>query len=122
MHRLAFTLPEVGLNEVGGLVYLEDGFLVLRVVEKMLGLSEGEPHVIKVEPSAIAALFAEKKLFGMRLVIRPKKPSLLDLVPGDHATQLELRIKRSARADLADFIRAFDALPTTPPHFLEEPS
>jgi hypothetical protein len=111
MHRIAFTLPEDGLHEVGGVVYLEDGFLVIRVEKKLLGLGDGDPHVIKVEPSAIAAITTQRRFLRKDLlVIRPKKPSLLDLVPGKHESTLKLRTKRSARVEVEALLAALYAL------------
>lgn len=100
MNRLAFTLPDVGLREIKGFVYVDDGYLVLEVQNALLGVLDVEKERIKVEPNALEDLHIKRGLIKDRLVLKPKRVDLLDLVPGDHRVAVELRIWRKHRDDL----------------------
>ncbi|GAB5518018.1 MAG: hypothetical protein RhofKO_02690 [Rhodothermales bacterium] len=110
MNRIAFTLPEVGLREVKGLVYIDEGFLVIQVKNVLLGLVDEEKDTIKVEPPALVSVHIKRGLIWDRLVIRPKKMDLLDIVPGDHKNTVELRVLRKYRRDLERLVDEYDAV------------
>jgi hypothetical protein len=110
MNRIKFTLPEVGLREISGLVYLEDGYLVLKVEDALMGEFDVDEEIIKVEPQALEYVRMRTGLLRDRLVIKPKRATLLDLVPGKHESTLELRIWRTKREKLEDLVEAFRTL------------
>lgn len=100
MNRVAFSLPDVGLREIRGLVFVDEEFLVLRIEDSLVGLADKKTHVIKLLPSALEDVSVRRGLASDRLVIRPKRSELLDIVPGQHASALELKIKKKHGADL----------------------
>ena len=108
MNRIEFTLPDVGLQEIQGLVWFEDGYLMIEVNNKLLGLVETDSEVIKIEPNALRDIYIRHRLFKDRLVLEPKKSDLLDALPGKHANDVQLKIWRSKRSQvnrlIADFI------------------
>jgi len=110
MHRIKFTLPDVGLREISGMVYLEDGYLVLRVEDALMGEIDVEEEIIKIEPQALEYVRLRTGLFKDRLVIKPKRAKLLDLVPGKHESTLDLRVWRTKREQVEDLVEAFRAL------------
>ena len=108
MNRIAFTLPNVGimeLHEVEGIIWLEDGFLVIQVKRKLLGMMEDEPEMVKIEPSALRDIYLKRRMFKDRLVLVPKKRDLLDSLPGKHVSDVRLRIWRSKRGQVEQLIR-----------------
>lgn len=110
MNRVAFTLPDVGLREIRGMAYVDEGFLVLRIEDKLLGLIDPEKHVVKIEPGALRDVRVKKGLFRDRLVIEPKGMELLDLIPGEHPVAVELRVKRKFRPYLMGLFEEIEAL------------
>jgi hypothetical protein len=110
MNRLSFTLPDVGLREVKGMVFIEDGFLVLKLENALLGMVDAQRETIKIDPNALLEFSLKRGVFRDRLVLRPRRVELLDAVPGDHASAVELRIKRRYRYEARGLLAEFDAL------------
>lgn len=110
MNRVPFTLPDVGLREVRGMVYVEDGFLILRIQNALMGLLDTETDVVKIEPSALETLYVRHGLFRDRLVLQPKRKELLDVVPGEHANTIALRVKRKNRLALLRLMAEYEHL------------
>lgn len=98
MDRIPFTLPDVGLREVKGFAYLDDEFLVIEVESAVLGLTDRERTTVKVAPSALQSVHFRPGLFRDRLLVVPEKVDLLNTIPGDHATEVALRVPRKHRA------------------------
>ena len=97
MDRIPFSLPEVGLREIKGFAYLDDEFLVIEVESALLGLADRERTTVKVAPSALESVRFTRGLFRDRLRLKPEKVDLLRTIPGDHATEIALRIPRKYR-------------------------
>ena len=110
MSRVPFTLPDVGLREIKGMISVEDGYLEIRVNSKILGLIDEDVEVIKIEPSAIVLVQIKNGLFRNKLIITPKKSELLDLIPGDHAASVSFRIKNKYRTELAVLVAQLNQL------------
>lgn len=110
MLRIPFSLPDVGLREVNGLVYVEDGYLKIRLKDAFLGEFDEDRRTIQVEPDALRSLDLRRGLLRDRLVIVPWRSELLEAVPGEHANAVELRVRRKHRADLEALIDDFDRL------------
>jgi hypothetical protein len=110
MHPIDFSLPDVGLREINGTVYVQDGFLVLHLRNALLGAVDVEKDLIKIEPQALEELYIRYGVFKDRLVIRPKQATLLDLVPGEHDLVIQLRVWRTARPDLEQLVGTFETL------------
>jgi hypothetical protein len=100
MNRVPFSLPDVGLREIRGLAFVDDEFLVLRIENSFAGLADKKTHVIKMLPSALEEVSVRRGLASDRLIIRPKRSELLDIIPGQHASALELKVKKKHGADL----------------------
>ena len=107
MNRVKFTLPDVGLREISGMVSLEDGFVVLKLKSAIVGLLDEKNQTVKIEPSALLELRIKRGLIHDILILRPKKIDLLDVVPGDHPTYIKLKVKRKYREELDLLVRAF---------------
>ena len=110
MNRLEFTLPDVGLREIEGLVWVEDGFLVIQMSNKLFGLVDEDKELIKIEPSALRDIRIQKRPFKDRLVLAPKRHDLLDAIPGNHANDVRLKIWRTKRNQTEQLIIDVKAL------------
>lgn len=110
MNRLEFTLPDVGLREIGGLVWVEDGFVVIQLSNKLIGLVDEEKDIIKIEPTALRDIRIQKRPFKDRLILAPKRRDLLDAIPGKHANDVRLRIWRTKRSKTEQLIIDVKAL------------
>jgi len=110
MNRIEFTLPEVGLREVEGFVWIEDGYLVLEVTDKLLGLVDSDTNLIKIEPNALTDLHIKYRPFKDSLVLSPKKIDLLEAVPGKHASSVQLKIWKTKRKQVMELVAEFKAI------------
>jgi hypothetical protein len=110
MHRVAFSLPDVGLRELRGLAYIEDEFLVLRIEDTLAGLMDKKVSTIKILPAALKSVDIHRGLTKDRLVLRPNRSELLDAIPGEHPVALELRVKKKYSRDLDDLLAAYHRL------------
>jgi hypothetical protein len=100
MNRVPFSLPDVGFREIRGLAFVDDEFLVLKIEDSFAGFADKNTHVIKMLPSALEDVSVRRGLASDRMIIRPKRSELLDIVPGQHASALELKVKKKHAADL----------------------
>jgi len=110
MNRIKFTLPSVGLlelTEVEGVVWVEDGFLVLEIKQSLAGLVNTDSEVVKIEPDALKEIYLQRRLFKDRLVLVPKKTDLLNAIPGKHISDVQLRIWRTKRFQIERLIEEF---------------
>ena len=95
-----FRLPDthLGLTENRGLLYLENDYLVLEVRSGMSGgLAQHEPQITKVELAALREIQHVRRHRRDRILVYPKKPALLDLMPGVHKEALTLSVHRRHR-------------------------
>lgn len=109
LNRVAFTLPDVGLREIKGLAYVEDGWLVLKVEDGLLGVMDVERKEVRIEPGALADVHVRRGLLSDRLVLTPRRAALLDAIPGTHRVSVDLIVSRKYRGDLerlCDDVRA----------------
>ena len=99
MVSIPFEISEVhaGFSEAKGIVRIEDEFLVIQVQIVTMGLFKQKPEIIKIEFAAIDEIRLEKRLISDRLYIRPKRLKLLEVVPGKHAMEVKLKIRRKHR-------------------------
>lgn len=110
MDRTPFKLPDNGLDEVYGFVYLDDEFLVIDLRTSMAGIGKEHRELIKLAPNALAEIRFTTGLFHDKLHIQPNRFDLLDMVPGKHEREVALRIPRKHRTlaeDLAEDIKAW---------------
>ena len=95
-----FSISTDGLDEITGFAYLEGEFLVLDVNVAFLGLGSKQKERVKVAPSALARIEAQKRIGGrVRLVLHPSTPDLYDAVPGPHKGLIKLNVPRKHRED-----------------------
>ena len=99
MISIPFEISEVhaGFSEAKGILRMEDEFLVFQVQIVTLGMFKQKPEIIKIEFSAIDEIRHERRLVSDRLYVRPKRVQLLDVMPGKHAIEVKLKIKRKYR-------------------------
>lgn len=90
------------------MVYVADGYLVLKIQNAFLGEFDVEKEVVKIEAAALKDVWIKKGLFRDRLVLEPKRMELLDLIPGEHRTALELRVWRRYRDDLVRLVEEYE--------------
>lgn len=105
MKPIPFTLPDVGLREIEGKVYLEDGFLVIHIKDALFGEFDKEKRQIRIEPSTLTQVRIDRGVVRDRLVLRPEDNRLLDAIPGDYDLEIELRIWRNRRGDVLTLVR-----------------
>lgn len=110
MIRVPFNLPDVGLREVEGMIWVEDGLIIIELKNKLFGLIDEDTNLIKIEPAALRDVQLKRRPFKDRLILAPKKRDLLDAVPGKHANDVQLRIWRSKRRDTERLLIAIEAL------------
>ena len=110
MNRISFTLPDVGLKEFKGLAYVEDGDLVLKISTSYIGLIKAGEEVIKVEPGALEELRIKRGWFRDKLILKPWHAELLDMIPGEHRAQIELKVQRKQRKELEGLVQEYDPL------------
>jgi hypothetical protein len=110
MTRISFTLPDVGLRELRGTAHVEDGFLVINIEDALLGLADAQRTTLKVAPEALSDVRIDRGLFRDKLIVEPKRASLLDAVPGTHRSDLRLRVSRKQRRDLERLLEDVERL------------
>jgi hypothetical protein len=100
MNRVAFTLPDVGLREIKGMAYVDDGWLVLKVQDGLLGVLDVEKKEVRIEPAALEDIRIRRGLLYDKLVLTPRRVDLLDAIPGEHRVSVDLSVWRRHRRDL----------------------
>jgi len=107
MNRIPFKLPDDGLRELKGLVYIDEGYLIVKVESALFGLLDKDEETVKIEPGALEDLQIKRGTFKDRLVIKPLGVELLDAIPGDHVDEVILKVSRKRRAKLEDLVEKF---------------
>ena len=107
MNRIPFTLPDDGLRELKGLVYIDEGFLIVKVESSLFGLLDKQKETVKIEAGALEDLRIKRGPFKDRLVIRPLGVELLDAIPGNHIDEVILRVNKWQHAKLKDLVQKF---------------
>lgn len=110
MARIPFTLPDVGLKEVKGLVFVDSGQLVVRIEASYLGMIDADKEELRLDPGELDDLEIKSGLFRDRLVITPWDIEVLDRIPGLHSSTLDLRIWRKHRSDLRKLVDDFERI------------
>ncbi|HUF08962.1 MAG TPA: hypothetical protein VMO47_06565 [Rhodothermales bacterium] len=110
MSRIPLRLPDVGLNEIEGLVFIDGGQLVIRFGSSLLGLFDTDKDEMRVSPGELEDLRIKHGLFKDRLVVTPMDVDVLDRIPGKHPTSLRLRVWRKYRSDLEKLVRDFEGM------------
>ena len=106
--RIPFSLPDEGLDEIEGFVWIDDGCLVIDLESKFLGLIKRDRKTIKVVPTALHDVTLATGLIRDKLRILPKRLDLLEAMPGKNPREVVLRVNRKHRPwaeDLVDELR-----------------
>ncbi len=107
MNRIPFTLPDDGLRELKGLVYIDEGFLIVKVESSLFGFLNKQQETVKIEAGALEDLLIKRGPFKDRLVIKPLGVELLDAIPGNHVDEVILRVSKWRHAKLKDLVQKF---------------
>jgi hypothetical protein len=108
--RIPFKLPDDGLREIKGLVYVDEGRLIVRAETAIIGLIGKETYTVTIPAGALEDLFLKKGLFRDRLVIRPLEIDVLESIPGEHIDQIELKVRKKYRRKVQDLVQQFWSL------------
>jgi len=106
MSGIPFQLPDIGLREINGTIYLDDEFLVFEVEDAFIGEFDKEHMVIKVEPAALTDIRLDRGIIRDRLYIRPKKRDLLTVMPGTYSEALPLTMWNTQRRRAEQLVAA----------------
>jgi hypothetical protein len=106
MSGIPFQLPDMGLREINGTVYLDDEFLVFEVEDAFIGEFDKEHMVVKVEPAALKDIRLDRGIIRDRLSIRPKKRDLLAVMPGTYGEALPLKMWNTHRRRAEQLVEA----------------
>ena len=104
MQGIPFTLPDIGLREIKGKIYLDEEYLILDVEDALMGEFDTEHQVIKIEISALKEIRLERGLFRDKLCLRPKKDELLTAIRGNYGVEIPLRIWKHHRRRTEDLV------------------
>ncbi len=100
MERIPFVLPDVGLREISGHLYVENDFLVIELLDALMGEFDKEKKVIEIEPAALEVLQLDTGIFKDKLVVRTYSSEFLKHIPGDHEGEVVFRCWRKYRDGL----------------------
>lgn len=106
-----FQLPDtnMGFTENSGLMYLEDEFLVFDINSGLQGITQNDSQIVKIEVQALAAVRRVHGTMKDTLFIKPKKSQLLQVMPGEHETEVKLKVPKEHREALDQLIEQIDA-------------
>lgn len=104
MERIPFEIHDSRGHKVGGLLFLEDEFLVFDLQVRRWGLVKQPPETVKAELKVIERITFEQGFFGDRILVVPRRIELLDAIPGDHKGEVHLKIAKRYRSDAQDFV------------------
>lgn len=84
MKPVPFDLPDVGIREISGKLYVEIPYLALKITGGLLGEFDKDEQVIKIEFDALDEVNLKRGVARDNIILHPKKPELLEVVPGNH--------------------------------------
>lgn len=113
MIPIPFTLPDdsMGFRERRGTVTMEEGELVLRIQDQLLGVIDSDHAEVRIDPAALSDLVVKRGFLVDKLTVVPLRGESLKAVPGAKLGFLELRVwrkHREALEDLADLVWSTD--------------
>ncbi len=100
-------MPDIGLREIKGMLSLENGLLLIDITDSLMGEWDKDHQVIKIEYDALNEIGIAKGLFYDKLIIRPKRPQLLEMIPGEHPVDVELKVWKTKRKQLQELVKQF---------------
>lgn len=104
MSGIPFTLPDIGLREIKGKIFMDEAYLILDVEDAFMGEFDKDHQVIKIEPGALKEIRLERGLFRDHLCLRPKNEELLRTIPGSFGVEVPLRIWKTHRRRTEELI------------------
>lgn len=102
--RIPFEFDVDDFNEANGFLYLEDDYLVFDIQIRLLGLAKRDSETVKAERGVIHDVEVRRGFIKDRLVVTTRSVKLLKSIPGEHASEIKLKIKRRYRKDAEDFV------------------
>lgn len=107
---LPFQLPDtnMGFTENSGLLYREDEFLVFDLHSGLAGITKSDSQIVKIELQALESVRRVHGNLKDVLYIKPKKPKLLEVIPGDHEVEVKLKVSKQHRENLENLIRELE--------------
>lgn len=97
MERIPFVLPDVGLREISGHLYIENDFLVIELVDALVGEFDKEKKTIEIEPAALQLLELDTGILKDKLVVRTYSSEFLKHIPGDYTGDVTFSCWRNYR-------------------------
>jgi hypothetical protein len=104
---IPFSLPDVGVAEVKGVLYLESDYLMLEVVSGLPGVTRSRTRRVEVAIEAIGHIRFEKGLRKDSIFLDCGE-ELLDVIPGRHAGELRMRVSRRHRPDASLLVKVVE--------------
>lgn len=95
---LPFSLPDAGVSEVKGVLYLESDHIILEVVSGLPGVTESQTMRVRIALEAIDALGFENGVIKDSIFLDSSE-EILEVIPGRHTGQLRMRVRRRHRQD-----------------------
>lgn len=106
MTRIPFEISHELADEITGLLYLEDGYLVFEIQVVAWGISKRPVEIVKAELGLIEHVRHQPGILKDSIFIVPKRAQLLEAIPGSHKGELRLKVKKSYRTEAEAFVRA----------------
>ncbi len=97
MERIPFELPDVGLREISGHLYIENDFLVIELVDALVGEFDKDKKTIEIEPAALKLLEINTGVLKDKLIVRTYSSEFLKHIPGDHTGEVAFSCWRNHR-------------------------
>ncbi len=110
MNPVPFDLPDVGLREISGMLYVEMPYLVFEVTDGLLGEFDKDKQVIKIELNALDEVSLKLGVVRDKIIIRPKKSDLLEVIPGNYNDELVLKVWKTNRSETEAVFAAIQSL------------
>ncbi len=95
---IPFSLPDVGVTEVKGVLYLESETLVLEIVSGLPGVTHSRTRRVEVAIDALDGIRFETGAWRDSILLRGSR-ELLEAIPGHHVGELRMRTRRRHRDD-----------------------
>jgi hypothetical protein len=100
-----FRLPDVGFQELRGVMYLEPELLVLDISVQLMTGGRVDSHVLKLGAEAISGLSIKRGTVWDRVSVRVSDPTQLHDMPFVEHDTIRLRIARRHRKEADAIVR-----------------
>jgi hypothetical protein len=104
MASIPFSIDDSRGHTIGGLLFLEAEFVVFEIQVQKWGLYKEPVETVKAELGVIDSIRFEQGFFKDRLYLVPKRAELLAALPGDHTSEIKLKVNKRYRAEAQQFV------------------